>query len=158
MPGIRYVIDAGTARISRYSVHSKVQRLPVEPVAQASANQRAGRSGRLMPGICFRLYDEDDFLQRPEFTDPEIQRTNLAAVILQMSDLRLGAVEDFPFMEPPDGRLIRDGYRLLEELGALDGKRKPTPLGRQLARFPWTRPWRAWWWPALTRRRCARCW
>ena len=136
VPGIRYVIDAGTARISRYSVHSKVQRLPVEPVAQASANQRAGRSGRLMPGICFRLYDEDDFLQRPEFTDPEIQRTNLAAVILQMSDLRLGAVEDFPFMEPPDGRLIRDGYRLLEELGALDGKRKPTPLGRQLARFP----------------------
>ena len=136
VPGIRYVIDAGTARISRYSVHSKVQRLPVEPVAQASANQRAGRSGRLMPGICFRLYDEDDFLQRPEFTDPEIQRTNLGAVILQMADLRLGAVEDFPFMEPPDGRLIRDGYRLLEELGALDGKRKLTPLGRQLARFP----------------------
>tara|TARA_A100001391_G_scaffold147541_2_gene104974 strand:- start:518 stop:4369 length:3852 start_codon:yes stop_codon:yes gene_type:complete len=136
VPGIRYVIDAGTARISRYSVHSKVQRLPVEPVSQASANQRAGRSGRLMPGICFRLYDEDDFLQRPAFTDPEIQRTNLAAVILQMADLRLGSVEDFPFMEPPDGRFIRDGYRLLEELGALDKGRKPTPLGRQLARFP----------------------
>ncbi|WP_262730186.1 ATP-dependent RNA helicase HrpA [Alloalcanivorax marinus] len=136
VPGIRYVIDAGTARISRYSVHSKVQRLPVEPVSQASANQRAGRSGRLMPGVCFRLYEEDDFLQRPVFTDPEIQRTNLAAVILQMADLRLGAVEDFPFMEPPDGRFIRDGYRLLEELGALDKGRRPTALGRQLARFP----------------------
>ncbi len=136
VPGIRYVIDAGTARISRYSVHSKVQRLPVEPVSQASANQRAGRSGRLMPGICFRLYDEDDYAQRPAFTDPEIQRTNLAAVILGMADLRLGAVEDFPFMEPPDGRFVRDGYRLLEELGAIDRQRRPTALGRQLARFP----------------------
>ena len=136
VPGIRYVIDAGTARISRYSVHSKVQRLPVEPVSQASANQRAGRSGRIMPGICFRLYDEDDFLNRPAFTDPEIQRTNLAAVILQMADLRLGRVEDFPFIEPPDGRLIRDGYRLLEELGALTQKQTLTKLGRQLARFP----------------------
>ncbi|ASK34056.1 ATP-dependent RNA helicase HrpA [Alloalcanivorax mobilis] len=136
VPGIRYVIDAGTARISRYSVHSKVQRLPVEPVSQASANQRAGRSGRLMPGIAYRLYGEDDFLKRPAFTDPEIQRTNLAAVILQMADLRLGKVEDFPFMEPPDGRFVRDGYRLLEELGALDAQRQPTTLGRQLARFP----------------------
>jgi ATP-dependent helicase HrpA len=136
VPGIRYVIDAGTARISRYSVHAKVQRLPVEPVSQASANQRAGRSGRLMPGICFRLYEEEDFLNRPAFTDPEIQRTNLAAVILRMADLRLGNVEDFPFMEPPDGRFIRDGYRLLDELGALDGQRRLTALGRQLARFP----------------------
>lgn len=136
VPGIRYVIDAGTARISRYSVHSKVQRLPVEPVSQASANQRAGRSGRIMPGICFRLYDEDDFLNRPAFTDPEIQRTNLAAVILQMADLKLGRVEDFPFIEPPDGRLIRDGYRLLDELGALTEKQTLTALGRQLARFP----------------------
>ncbi len=136
VPGIRYVIDAGTARISRYSVHSKVQRLPVEPVSQASANQRAGRSGRVMPGICFRLFDEDDFLNRPAFTDPEIQRTNLGAVILQMADLRLGRVEDFPFIEPPDGRLIRDGYRLLDELGALTEKQALTTLGRQLARFP----------------------
>ena len=136
VPGIRYVIDSGTARISRYSVHSKVQRLPVEPVSQASANQRAGRSGRIMPGICFRLYDEDDFINRPAFTDPEIQRTNLAAVILQMSDLKLGRVEDFPFIEPPDGRLIRDGYRLLDELGALSEKQTLTKLGRQLARFP----------------------
>ncbi len=136
VPGIRYVIDAGTARISRYSVHSKVQRLPVEAVSQASANQRAGRSGRIMPGICFRLYEEEDFLSRPAFTDPEIQRTNLAAVILQMADLRLGRVEDFPFIEPPDGRLIRDGYRLLDELGALSEKQTLTALGRQLARFP----------------------
>ncbi|WP_202560316.1 ATP-dependent RNA helicase HrpA [Alcanivorax sp. DP30] len=136
VPGIRYVIDAGTARISRYSVHSKVQRLPVEAVSQASANQRAGRSGRIMPGICFRLYDEDDFINRPAFTDPEIQRTNLAAVILQMSDLRLGRVEEFPFIEPPDGRLIRDGYRLLDELGALTQTQTLTQLGRQLARFP----------------------
>ena len=136
VPGIRYVIDAGTARISRYSVHSKVQRLPVEPVSQASANQRAGRSGRIMPGVCYRLYDEDDFINRSEFTDPEIQRTNLAAVILQMADLRLGKVEDFPFIEPPDGRLIRDGYRLLDELGALTEKQTLTAMGRQLARFP----------------------
>ncbi|EKF73004.1 ATP-dependent helicase HrpA [Alcanivorax hongdengensis A-11-3] len=136
VPGIRYVIDAGTARISRYSVHSKVQRLPVEPVSQASANQRAGRSGRIMEGICYRLYEEEDFLNRPAFTDPEIQRTNLAAVILQMADLRLGRVEDFPFIEPPDGRLIRDGYRLLEELSALGKDQRLTPLGRQLARFP----------------------
>lgn len=136
VPGIRYVIDAGTARVSRYSVHSKVQRLPVEPVSQASANQRAGRSGRVMPGVCYRLYDEDDFINRPAFTDPEIQRTNLAAVILQMANLRLGSVEDFPFIEPPDGRLIRDGYRLLNELGALTPSQKLTPLGQQLARFP----------------------
>ena len=136
VPGIRYVIDAGTARISRYSVHSKVQRLPIEPISQASANQRAGRSGRLMPGVAFRLYEEDDFQQRPAYTDPEIQRTNLAAVILQMAHLRLGRVDEFPFIDAPDGRLIRDGYRLLAELGAIDGQRHLTPLGRQLATFP----------------------
>lgn len=135
VPGIRYVIDAGTARVSRYSVHSKVQRLPVEPVSQASADQRKGRSGRIMPGICYRLYSEADYLSRPAFTDPEIRRTNLAAVILQMADLRLGDLEAFPFIDPPDGRLVRDGYRLLEELGAIQG-RTLTETGRQLARFP----------------------
>ena len=135
VPGIRYVIDAGTARISRYSVHAKVQRLPVEAVSQASAEQRKGRSGRIMPGDCYRLYSEEDFLTRPAFTDPEIQRTNLAAVILQMADQRLGDVEDFPFIDAPDGRLVRDGYRLLEELGAWERKRL-TPLGKQLARLP----------------------
>ncbi|MCK0536126.1 ATP-dependent RNA helicase HrpA [Alcanivorax quisquiliarum] len=135
VPGIRYVIDAGTARISRYSVHSKVQRLPVEAISQASAEQRKGRSGRVMPGICYRLYSEADFLSRPAFTDPEIRRTNLAAVILQMADLGLGELEDFPFIDPPDGRLVRDGYRLLEELGAIEG-RTLTPVGRELARLP----------------------
>lgn len=135
VPGIRYVIDAGTARISRYSVHSKVQRLPIEPVSQASANQRMGRSGRIMPGVCYRLYSEEDFNQRPAFTDPEIRRTNLASVILQMADLRLGDPEQFPFLDAPEGTLVRDGYRLLEELRAVDGKRL-TPLGKQLARLP----------------------
>ena len=135
VPGIRYVIDAGTARISRYSVQSKVQRLPVEKISRASASQRAGRCGRIMPGDCFRLYDEQDFLARPDFTDAEIQRTNLAAVILRMADLGLGEVGDFPFVDPPDPRLVRDGYRLLEELGAIDG-RKLTALGRKLARLP----------------------
>ncbi len=135
VPGIRYVIDAGTARISRYSVHSKVQRLPVEPISRASAAQRAGRAGRVMPGICYRLYSEEDFLARPEFTDPEIRRTNLASVILRMADAGLGRVDEFPFLDPPDGRLVRDGYRLLEELGAQEGGRL-TDLGRQLARLP----------------------
>lgn len=135
VPGIRYVIDIGTARISRYSVHSKVQRLPIEPISQASANQRKGRSGRIMPGICYRLYSEEDFNSRPEYTDPEIQRTNLAAVILQMAELRLGNIQSFPFIDPPDGRLVRDGYRLLEELGAIKG-RNLTAIGKQLARFP----------------------
>lgn len=135
VPGIRYVIDIGTARISRYSVHSKVQRLPIEPISQASANQRKGRSGRIMPGICYRLYSEADFNSRPEYTDPEIQRTNLAAVILQMAELRLGDIQSFPFIDPPDGRLVRDGYRLLEELGAIKG-RHLTAIGKQLARFP----------------------
>lgn len=136
VPGIRYVIDTGVARISRYSVRSKIQRLPVEPVSRASANQRAGRCGRVAPGICFRLYDETDFLNRPEYTDPEILRTNLASVILQMAMLRLGDIRAFPFLEAPDRRQINDGYKLLEELGAVDSKRRLTRLGRTMARLP----------------------
>jgi len=136
VPGIRYVIDPGQARISRYSVRSKVQRLPVEAVSQASANQRAGRCGRVAPGVCIRLYSEEDYLSRPEFTDAEIRRTNLAAVILQMLQLKLGDIRDFPFVDPPDTRLINDGFKLLEELGAVDDKRQLTKTGRQLARLP----------------------
>jgi ATP-dependent helicase HrpA len=136
VPGIRYVIDSGTARISRYSYRAKVQRLPIEAVSQASANQRKGRCGRVEPGICIRLYGEDDFLSRPEFTDPEILRTNLAAVILQMLHLRLGQIEDFPFIEPPDGKAISDGFNLLQELSAVNRENQLTPLGRQLARLP----------------------
>jgi ATP-dependent helicase HrpA len=136
VPGIRYVIDSGTARISRYSYRAKVQRLPIEAVSQASANQRKGRCGRVEPGICVRLYSEEDFLGRPEFTDPEILRTNLAAVILQMLHLRLGEVSDFPFIEPPDGKAITDGYTLLQELSAVSREGQLTPLGRQLARLP----------------------
>ncbi len=141
VPGIRYVVDPGTARISRYSHRTKVQRLPIEPVSQASANQRAGRCGRVAPGICIRLYDEDDFESRPEFTEPEIQRTNLASVILQMAALGLGDVERFPFVDPPDTRAVRDGINLLVELGAIDPdhegtRRWLTPLGRRLAALP----------------------
>ncbi|MDH0033238.1 ATP-dependent RNA helicase HrpA [Pseudomonas sp. GD04019] len=136
VPGIRYVIDSGTARISRYSYRAKVQRLPIEAVSQASANQRKGRCGRVEPGICIRLYSEEDFLGRPEFTDPEILRTNLAAVILQMLHLRLGSIEDFPFIEPPDGKAISDGFNLLQELSAVNRESQLTPLGRQLARLP----------------------
>ncbi|MHB0850174.1 ATP-dependent RNA helicase HrpA [Stutzerimonas nitrititolerans] len=136
VPGIRYVIDSGTARISRYSYRAKVQRLPVEAVSQASANQRKGRCGRVEPGICIRLYSEEDFLSRPEFTDPEILRTNLAAVILQMLHLRLGDIQDFPFIEPPDGKAISDGFNLLQELSAVNRENQLTPLGRQLARLP----------------------
>lgn len=136
VPGIRYVIDPGQARISRYSVRSKVQRLPVEAISRASANQRAGRCGRVAPGVCIRLYSEEDYLSRPEFTDAEIRRTNLAAVILQMLQLRLGDIRDFPFVDPPDTRLINDGFKLLEELGAVDAKRQLTGIGRQLARLP----------------------
>lgn len=136
VPNVGYVIDTGTVRLSRYSVSSKVQRLPVEAVSQASANQRAGRAGRLMPGVCFRLYDQQDFLSRPAFTDPEIHRTNLASVILLMAHLRLGDIEHFPFLDRPDGRMVRDGYRLLFELGALDERQRLTPLGRGLAAFP----------------------
>ncbi|MGH3646250.1 MAG: ATP-dependent RNA helicase HrpA [Micromonosporaceae bacterium] len=135
VPGIKYVIDPGTARISRYSARTKVQRLPIEPISQASANQRKGRCGRLSDGICIRLYAEDDFASRPEFTDPEILRTNLASVILQLTAARLGRIETFPFIDPPDRRNITDGVRLLEELGALQ-KAALTPLGRQLARLP----------------------
>lgn len=136
VPGIRYVIDSGTARISRYSYRAKVQRLPIEAISQASANQRKGRCGRVEPGICIRLYSEEDFLVRPEFTDPEILRTNLAAVILQMLHLRLGSIEDFPFIEPPDGKAISDGFNLLQELSAVNREGQLTPLGRQLARLP----------------------
>ncbi len=136
VPGIRYVIDSGTARISRYSYRAKVQRLPIEAVSQASANQRKGRCGRVEPGICIRLYSEEDFLGRPEFTDPEILRTNLAAVILQMLHLRLSQIEDFPFIEPPDGKAISDGFNLLQELSAVNRENQLTPLGRQLARLP----------------------
>ncbi|NUP52999.1 MAG: ATP-dependent RNA helicase HrpA [Catenulispora sp.] len=141
VPGIRYVIDPGSARISRYSNRTKVQRLPIEPVSQASANQRKGRCGRLSDGICIRLYSEEDFLSRPEFTEPEILRTSLASVILQMSALGLGDVAAFPFLDPPDARNIRDGVNLLHELGALDPeeqdlRKRLTPVGRKLAQLP----------------------
>ncbi|MFL6550056.1 MAG: ATP-dependent RNA helicase HrpA, partial [Povalibacter sp.] len=136
VPGIRYVIDSGLARISRYSVRGKVQRLPIEPISQASADQRKGRCGRESEGICIRLFAEDDFTQRPEFTPPEILRTNLASVILQMATLGLGEPEDFPFVDPPDTRLINDGYRLLQELKAVDDSRRVTSLGRQIAALP----------------------
>jgi ATP-dependent helicase HrpA len=135
VPGIRYVIDPGTARISRYSLRTKVQRLPIEAISQASANQRKGRCGRVADGICVRLYTEDDFQARPEYTDPEIQRTNLASVILQMAAARLGDVRGFPFVDPPDPRAITDGVKLLEELNAMNGG-KLTETGRQMARLP----------------------
>lgn len=136
VPGIRYVVDPGTARISRYSRRTKVQRLPIEPISQASAAQRAGRSGRTAPGVCIRLYSENDFELRPRYTDPEILRTNLAAVILQMAALGLGDIENFPFLDPPDARSIRDGVQLLRELGAFDGDGAITELGRRLAKLP----------------------
>jgi len=140
VPGIKYVIDPGTARISRYSFRTKVQRLPIEPISQASANQRKGRCGRVSEGICIRLYSEDDFLSRPAFTDPEILRTNLASVILQMTALGLGDISAFPFVEAPDRRNIQDGIRLLEELGAITQSEnqhyKLTPSGRALAQLP----------------------
>lgn len=140
VPGIKYVIDPGTARISRYSFRTKVQRLPIEPVSQASANQRKGRCGRVSEGVCIRLYSEQDFLSRPAFTDPEILRTNLASVILQMTSLGLGDIAAFPFVEAPDKRNIQDGVRLLEELGAIataeNGHYQLTPQGRQLAQLP----------------------
>lgn len=154
VPGIKYVIDPGTARISRYSHRTKVQRLPIERISQASANQRKGRCGRTSDGICVRLYSEDDFLTRPEFTDPEILRTNLASVILQMTAAGLGDIERFPFIDPPDHRNIRDGVQLLQELGALEQNEKAareeapgakpekrrgqrlTPLGRKLSQLP----------------------
>jgi ATP-dependent helicase HrpA len=141
VPGVRYVVDTGAARISRYSKRLKVQRLPIEPVSQASANQRAGRCGRVAPGICIRLFDEEEFAQRPEFTEPEILRTNLASVILQMTAIGLGDVARFPFVEPPEAASIRDGYLLLDELAAIEpdvgtGRRRLTKIGRRLARLP----------------------
>ena len=135
VPGIRYVVDPGTARISRYSLRTKVQRLPIEAISQASANQRKGRCGRVADGICIRLYSQEDFESRPEFTDPEIQRTNLASVILQMAAARLGDIRAFPYLDPPDPRAITDGVKLLEELNAVaDGRL--TETGRQMARLP----------------------
>lgn len=155
VPGIRYVIDLGFARISRYSYRSRVQRLPIEAISQAAANQRKGRCGRVAPGVCIRLYSEEDFTGRPEFTEPEILRTNLASVILQMANLRLGSVDDFEFIEPPDSRLVTDGHKLLNELGAIVEKNeqavnnvgnkskrqgldhlKLTRIGQQMARMP----------------------
>ncbi|WP_439101223.1 ATP-dependent RNA helicase HrpA [Congregibacter sp.] len=136
VPGIRFVIDPGEARISRYSYRTRVQRLPIEPISRASADQRRGRCGRVGPGVCLRLYTEEDYLNRPEFTDPEIKRSNLAAVVLQMLQLGLGNIAQFPFLEPPDSRLIRDGYRLLDELGAVNAKEQLTRLGRRMATFP----------------------
>lgn len=139
VPGIKYVIDPGTARISRYSAKSKVQRLPIEPISQASANQRSGRCGRVSEGICIRLYTEQDYLGRPEFTDPEILRTNLASVILQMLSLGLGDIQSFGFVQPPDNRNITDGFRLLEEIRAIQhkkGRPQLSPMGRNIARLP----------------------
>ncbi len=136
VPGIRYVIDTGTARISRYAPRSKVQRLPVEAVSQASADQRKGRCGRVGPGVCIRLFSEEDYLSRDQYTTPEIRRTNLASVILQTRALKLGAIEDFPFIDPPNPEHIRDGYRTLFEIGALDDNRDLTDLGRRLAKLP----------------------
>ncbi|HEV7656086.1 MAG TPA: ATP-dependent RNA helicase HrpA [Mycobacteriales bacterium] len=140
VPGIRYVVDPGTARISRYSLRTKVQRLPIERVSQASADQRKGRCGRTADGICIRLYSEEDFESRPRFTEPEVQRTNLASVILQMTALGLGDVGAFPFVDPPDRRAVADGVALLHELGALEAgtgeKRRLTPVGRKLAQLP----------------------
>ncbi|HEX2604903.1 MAG TPA: ATP-dependent RNA helicase HrpA [Oxalicibacterium sp.] len=136
VPGIRYVVDAGLARVKRYSYRNKVEQLQIEPVAQSAANQRAGRCGRVAAGVCIRLYDEQDYLLRPKFTDPEILRSSLAAVILRMKSLHLTDVEEFPFIEPPLGRAIADGYQLLQELGAVDDDNKLTKLGRDLARLP----------------------
>ena len=136
VPGIRYVVDAGTARVKRYSYRNKVEQLQIEAIAQSAANQRAGRCGRVAAGVCIRLFEEQDFLQRAKFTEPEILRSSLAAVILRMKALRLGDVEDFPFIEPPPGRAIADGYQLLQELGAVDDDRQLTALGRQLAKLP----------------------
>jgi len=136
VPGIKYVIDAGFARISRYSIQSKVQRLPIEAISQASANQRKGRCGRVSNGVCLRLYSEEDFNNRPLFTDPEIKRTNLASVILQMLALRLGDIEKFPYLDPPEQKAINDGFKLLVELNAISNQKKLTKVGSQMARLP----------------------
>lgn len=136
VPGIRYVVDAGLARVKRYSYRNKVEQLQIEAISQAAANQRAGRCGRVADGVCIRLYEEDDFAQRPKFTDPEILRSSLAAVILRMKSLHLTDVETFPFVEPPQGRAIADGYQLLQELGAVDDANELTGMGRKLAKLP----------------------
>ena len=136
VPGIRYVVDAGLARVKRYSYRNKVEQLQIEPIAQSAANQRAGRCGRVAAGVCIRLFEEQDYLLRPKFTEPEILRSSLAAVILRMKSLHLTDVETFPFIEPPPGRAIADGYQLLQELGAVDDDNRLTPLGRQLAKLP----------------------
>ncbi len=136
VPGIRSVVDPGTARLSRYSARSKVQGLEIEAISQASANQRAGRCGRVAPGVCIRLYSEEDFSGRDEFTPPEILRTNLASVVLQMAALKLGRPDEFPFVEQPDSRLIRDGYETLRELGAISDENELTPIGAEMARLP----------------------
>ncbi len=136
VPGIKYVVDTGTARISRYSPRSKVQRLPIEAVSQASANQRAGRCGRVEPGVCIRLYGEEDYESRPQFTTPEIRRTNLASVILQTLSMQLGDIESFPFIDPPRPEMVRDGYKTLFEIGAVDHSQNLTPLGKRLSRMP----------------------
>ena len=136
VPGIRYVVDTGLARVKRYSYRNKVEQLQIEPVSQAAANQRAGRCGRVADGVCIRLYEEADFIARARFTDPEILRSSLASVILRMKALRLTDVEQFPFIEPPLGRAIADGYQLLQELGAVDDENALTPLGKQVARLP----------------------
>jgi ATP-dependent helicase HrpA len=136
VPGIRYVVDSGLARVKRYSYRNKVEQLQVEPIAQSAANQRAGRCGRVADGVCIRLYEEQDFLQRPKFTEPEILRSSLAAVILRMKALHLTDVETFPFVESPQGRAIADGYQLLQELGAVDDENKLTNMGRKLAKLP----------------------
>lgn len=137
VPNIRYVIDSGFARISRYNYRSRVQRLPIEAISQAAANQRKGRCGRIAPGVCIRLYSEEDFLSRPEFTEPEIKRTNLASVILQMQSLKLGSLQEFDFIEPPDHRLVNDGHKLLIELGAMSEKKNElTKIGYQMAKMP----------------------
>jgi ATP-dependent helicase HrpA len=136
VPGIQYVVDAGTARVKRYSYRNKVEQLQIEPISQAAANQRAGRCGRVSNGICIRLYDEKEFASRPRFTDPEILRSSLAGVILRMKSLGLGLVEEFPFLEPPPRRAVADGYQLLAELGAVDEHNELTAMGRELARLP----------------------
>ncbi|MBU6437316.1 MAG: ATP-dependent RNA helicase HrpA, partial [Betaproteobacteria bacterium] len=136
VPGVRYVIDSGLARVKRYSYRNKIEQLQVEPVSQASANQRAGRCGRVADGVCIRLYDEKDYAERPRYTDPEILRSSLAAVILRMKSIGLGDIEQFPFLEPPRSKAIADGLALLTELGAIDDRRTLTPLGRELAALP----------------------
>ncbi len=136
VPGIRYVVDTGLARVKRYSYRNKVEQLQVEPISQAAANQRAGRCGRVADGVCIRLYSEDDYAKRARFTDPEVQRSSLAAVILRMKSLGLGDVAKFPFVEPPPGRAISDGYQLLAELNAVDSRNELTPIGHELAKLP----------------------